>query len=41
MIGVLIPAHNEADSIARCLQSIRVAALHPGLGGEAVEVMVA
>lgn len=41
VIGVLIPAHNEADSIARCLQSIRVAALHPGLGGEAVEVMVA
>ncbi|OMP39554.1 glycosyl transferase [Stenotrophomonas sp. KAs 5-3] len=41
MIGVLIPAHNEADSIARCLQSIRVATLHPGLGGEAVEVMVA
>ncbi len=41
VIGVLVPAHNEADSIARCLQSIRVAALHPGLGGEAVEVMVA
>ncbi|WP_295575193.1 glycosyltransferase [Stenotrophomonas maltophilia] len=41
MIGVLIPAHNEADSIVRCLQSIRVAAQHPGLGGEAVEVVVA
>ena len=27
--------------MARCLQSIRRAALHPGLGGEAVEVVVA
>ncbi|MHC1652220.1 glycosyltransferase [Stenotrophomonas maltophilia] len=41
MIGVLIPAHNEADSIVRCLQSVWVAAQHPGLGGEAVEVVVA
>ncbi|WP_329915359.1 glycosyltransferase [Stenotrophomonas sepilia] len=41
MIGVLVPAHNEAASMARCLQSIRRAALHPGLGGEAVEVVVA
>ncbi|HHA2861368.1 TPA: glycosyltransferase family 2 protein [Stenotrophomonas maltophilia] len=41
MIGVLVPAHNEAASIERCLQSIRRAALNPGLGGEAVEVVVA
>ena len=41
MIGVLVPAHNEAASMARCLQSIRRAALHPGLRGEAVQVVVA
>ncbi len=41
MIGVLVPAHNEAANMERCLQSIRRAALNPGLGGEAVEVIVA
>ena len=41
MIGVLVPAHNEAASMERCLQSIRRAALNPALGGEAVEVIVA
>lgn len=41
MIGVLVPAHNEAASMARCLQSIRRAALHPALRGEAVQVVVA
>ncbi|MFB5855891.1 glycosyltransferase [Stenotrophomonas maltophilia] len=41
MIGILVPAHNEAASIERCLQSIRSAALHPALDGEAVQVVVA
>ncbi|NEY37331.1 glycosyltransferase, partial [Streptomyces sp. PRKS01-65] len=41
MIGILVPAHDEAASVERCLQSIRRAALHPGLHGEAVQVVVA
>lgn len=41
MIGVAIPAHNEAALIAECLQSVRIAAAHPALAGEPVRVMVA
>jgi glycosyltransferase involved in cell wall biosynthesis len=41
VIGILVPAHNEAASIERCLQSIRRAALHPALHSEAVQVVVA
>ncbi|KER83480.1 glycosyl transferase [Xanthomonas arboricola pv. celebensis] len=41
MIAVTIPAHNEADLIGRCLQSILVAAAHPHLFGERVEIHVA
>ena len=41
MIGILVPAHDEAASVERCLQSIRRAALHPELHGEAVQVVVA
>jgi len=40
MIGVCIPAHNEERDIARCLDSVLVAARHPGLGGEPVQVVV-
>ncbi|WP_411851318.1 glycosyltransferase [Stenotrophomonas sp. LGBM10] len=41
MIAVIVPAHNEGPVIARCLASIRSAASHPGLHGEAVLTVVA
>ena len=41
MIAVIIPAHNEAAGIGRCLASIAEAAGHPGLSGEAVVTVVA
>jgi len=41
MIGVVIPAHDEAACIAACLASVDVAARHPALGDEAVVVVVA
>ncbi|RZI97551.1 MAG: glycosyltransferase family 2 protein [Variovorax sp.] len=40
MIGVVIPAHNEAALIGECLSSVHAAACHPGLAGEAVEITV-
>lgn len=41
MIAVIVPAHNEGPVIARCLASVRLAAAHPGLRGEAVLTVVA
>ncbi len=41
MIGVLIPAHDEADSIGACVASVQAAARHPALRGEDVCVVVA
>jgi len=38
MIGILIPAHNEQDLLAQCLQAALTAARHPELNGEAVKV---
>ncbi|WP_295987398.1 glycosyltransferase family 2 protein [uncultured Variovorax sp.] len=40
MIGVVIPAHNEAERIGASLASVLRAAAHPGLAGEPVEVVV-
>ncbi|MGD9943394.1 MAG: glycosyltransferase family 2 protein [Burkholderiaceae bacterium] len=40
MIGVCIPAHNEEAFIDRCLSSVTLAARHPGLGGEPVQIVV-
>lgn len=40
MLGVVIPAHNEQDYLAACLQALALAAGNPRLGGEAVEVLV-
>ena len=40
MIGIVIPAHNEAALIDACLASICAAARHPDLAGEAVEITV-
>lgn len=41
MIAVIVPAHNEAADIGRCLESIALAAKHPGLQGEPVVAVVA
>ena len=41
MIGVLIPAHDEAERIAACLAAVQRAARHPALGGAPVRVVVA
>ncbi len=40
MIGVVVPAHNEAALIGRCLQALITAAQHPELAGETVEILV-
>ena len=41
MIAVIVPAHNEAADVGRCLQSIALAAKHPGLQSEPVVTVVA
>ena len=41
MILVAIPAHNEEASIDACLQSVGLAASHPLVAGERVEIVVA
>ena len=40
MIGVIIPAHNEAESIGACVRSVAKAASHPELAGEKVFIVV-
>lgn len=40
MIGVVIPAHDEEAHLGACLDSVRRAAMHPGLGGEPVRILV-
>lgn len=40
MIGVVVPAHNEADGIAACLASLRAAARCPALDREPVRIVV-
>jgi len=40
MLGVLIPAHNEEQLLAGCLESVLAAARHPQLQGEKVMVAV-
>lgn len=40
MIGVIIPAHNEADLLGACLDSVLAASVHQGLRGEGVRVTV-
>ncbi|KQR55080.1 glycosyltransferase family 2 protein [Acidovorax sp. Leaf160] len=41
MIGVVVPAHDEEAVLNECLQSLQVAARHPGLRGEPVQIVVA
>ena len=40
MIGVAIPAHDEAERIGACIASVQAAAGHPALGGERVHIVV-
>jgi glycosyltransferase involved in cell wall biosynthesis len=40
VIGVVVPAHNEAALVGDCLAAAVRAAQHPGLNGESVEIMV-
>ncbi len=40
MIALIIPAHNEQDHIAACLEAARVAASHPALLGRRVHLLV-
>lgn len=40
MLGIVIPAHNEQDTIASCVEAARRAGTHPALVGEAVETIV-
>ncbi|MBA1232248.1 glycosyltransferase family 2 protein [Pseudomonas viridiflava] len=40
MIGVLIPVHNEERLLGLCLETVLLAAAHPSLNGERVEVLV-
>lgn len=41
MIAVTLPAHNEEQLIAACVQSLQAAALHPALRDEPVVIVVA
>ena len=40
MIGIVVPAHNEEALLGVCLASLSAAAVHPGLHGEAVQIVV-
>ncbi|AZF21756.1 glycosyltransferase family 2 protein [Pseudomonas sp. R3-52-08] len=40
MIGILIPVHNEEALLGECLKAAKVAGRHPGLLGEAVQILV-
>ena len=40
MIGVVVPANNEAGLIERCIDALRQAARHPAVHGEEVRILV-
>lgn len=40
MIAVIVPAHNEQACLGACLDALRVAASHPALLGEAVQIII-
>ncbi len=40
MIGVVVPANDEEAMIGRCVEALHLAARHPALHGEAVEIIV-
>ena len=39
MIGILIPVHNEEALLGECLKAAMIAASHPGLLGEPVQIL--
>ena len=40
MIGIVVPAHNEESEIGECVAALLLAAAHPALQAEPVEVLV-
>jgi glycosyltransferase involved in cell wall biosynthesis len=40
VIGIIVPAHNEEETIAGCVTSLLTASQAPALAGEAVEIIV-
>lgn len=40
MIGIVVPVHNESETLADCLMALRLAAQAPALGGEPVGIVV-
>lgn len=40
MIGIVVPAHNEEALVRDCLRALKMAASHPALSGEPVEIVV-
>jgi len=40
MIGIVVPAHNEEEEIAGCLEALLQAANHQALNGEPVKIIV-
>ena len=40
MIGILIPVHNEESLLGECLEAALIAAQHPGLLNEVVQILV-
>lgn len=40
MIGVVVPVHDEAETLALCLDALQRAATHPGLDGESALIWV-
>lgn len=39
MIGILIPVHNEEALLGECLKAAMIAASHPDLLGEPVQIL--
>ncbi|WP_110642872.1 glycosyltransferase family A protein [Salinicola sp. CPA57] len=40
MIGIVVPAHDEEETLDACIASLRLAACHPQLDGEAVRIVI-
>jgi glycosyltransferase involved in cell wall biosynthesis len=40
MIGVIVPVHNEEQLLDECIESLRAAAFHAGLGNEEVTILI-
>ena len=40
MIGIVVPANDEEALIGRCLDALKIAAAHPGLASERVDILV-